>query len=387
MYTVDTCPHVTCKDCLFYNIKADLESEKSICKRIDHKMVKFADPWFACYTCGQYHIPCCDFIPKHPEYEDFKEWTGFADFWPVFVKAWLPYEDENITVPFILNGNKEIRYHVPLCRFIDGTMLRGGILHAIEKTYYKRGAVEHGVQLYDLIHEKINGVKINTDNPPGVEEEFTGGIAMGVIIHIEPEEIWQFFQKNKKRLKKEMVLIAENEDTGYALYLTEEDGLPLFSVCKDDNDPEYEEGAINEKDCTDTAKQCCVKYLRPVVVHSKKYASSPEYEDDDYWCDTPSKKEQDELIENRELELLFAMGDFLMAATNDNTCADGSDYVDTYGADLVMDVLDYFLQTLAEDYGLLVYRPTMVDDDDTGEEVLVEYPYNDPSEYEDDETE
>lgn len=373
MYTVDTCPHVMCQHCLYYNIRADLESEQSTCKRIDHKRVKFADPWFASYTCGQYHLPCCDFTPKHPEYADFKGWTGFTDFWPVFVKAWLPYENENITLPFILNGNKEVRYYVPLRRFLYGTMISGGILHAVEKTYYKRGKVEHGVQLYDLIHEQIGGVKINTDVvPPDVEEKYTGGIAMGVIIHIEPEEIWQFFQKNKKRLKKEMVLIAENEETEYALYLSEDEGLPLFSVCKGDDEPEYEEGAVNEKDCADTAKQCCVKYLMPVTVRSKKK----------YGTDSSAKSEEEYTIESREWELLFAMAEFIRTATNDDSCADGSDYIDTYGADEVMEILDDTLTALA-DRGMPVYRPMMVDDDMTGEELYVEYPYNDPADFED----
>lgn len=203
---------------------------------------------------------------------------------------------------------------------------------------------------------------------------------MGVIIHIEPENIWEFFQKNKKRLKKEMVLIAENEETEYSLYLTEEDGLPLFSVCKGDDEPEYEEGAVNEKDCTDTAKQCCVKYLLPVTVHSKKSFN-------DAWNDSDtsfaSRGEQAEVIENREWELLFAMAEFIMVATKDDTCSDGSDYVDTYGADMVLDVLEDLLQKLAEDQGLFVYRPMMMEDDETGEEIYVEYPYNDPADFED----
>lgn len=208
---------------------------------------------------------------------------------------------------------------------------------------------------------------------------------MGVIIHIEPEDIWQFFQKNKKRLKKEMVLIAENEETEYALYLTEEDNLPLFSVCKGDGEPEYEEGAVNEKDCADTAKQCCAKYLMPVTVRSaRRYGGV--LEDDDEG-DTPlsTRQEQEETIENREWELLFAMGDFLMTATKDDTCSDGSDYVDTYGAVVVQDILDTLLPMLAEEYGLAVYRPTMMDDGETGEEVFVEYPYNDPADFEDEE--
>lgn len=202
---------------------------------------------------------------------------------------------------------------------------------------------------------------------------------MSVIIHIEPESIWNFFQNNQNRLKKEMVLIAENEETEYSLYLTEENGLPMFSVCKGDDEPEYEEGAINEKDCIDTAKQCCVKYLMPVTVRSAKKYGGSWYEDNEEFS---SRDEQQEIIENREWELLFAMADFIMTAIKDDTCSDGSDYIDTYGANEVLDILEDLLNKLAEEYGFHVYRPMMVEDEDTGKELFVEYPYNDPSDFE-----
>lgn len=57
-------------------------------------------------------------------------------------------------------GDTSVRYHVPLRKFIDGTMIVDGVLQAVEKTYYKRDKVEYGVQLYKIIHEKIDGVLI-----------------------------------------------------------------------------------------------------------------------------------------------------------------------------------------------------------------------------------
>lgn len=214
-------------------------------------------------------------------------------------------------------------------------------------------------------------------------QKVKGVFDLGVKIHVPADEVWSFFQKNKDRLSEEMVLIAENEETEYSLYLTEEDGLPLFSMCKGDDEPEYEEGAINEKDCADTAKQCCVKYLMPVIVNSSKgYGGVWNEEEDD--IPFSYRDEQEEIIENREWELLFAMADFIITATKDNTCSDGSDYIDTYGADLVQEILDEVLQKLAEEYGLSIYRPMMVNDDETGGDMLIEYPYNDPADFEDD---
>ena len=42
---------------------------------------------------------------------------------------------------------------------------------------------------------------------------------MGVQIHVPADKVWEFFQENKKRLKEEMVAIAENEDTEYTVCL------------------------------------------------------------------------------------------------------------------------------------------------------------------------
>lgn len=162
MYTIDDCPHVGCRDCKYYKVNADLKSVESTCKRIDHKRIKFVDRPLCAYDCGAFHTPCNDFIPANPEYADFKEWTNFEDFWPVYVKAWLPYEDVDTQVYFTLNGDDDIRYGVPLLSFVDNTMISDGVLHAIDKAYFRRGYADHGIHLYELVHEPINGVVIDT---------------------------------------------------------------------------------------------------------------------------------------------------------------------------------------------------------------------------------
>ena len=168
MYTVDNCPHFGCGDCVYFRVDADrvnadqinINQENILCKRIDHKKVKFAISWFKSYDCGQsFHLPCADFIPKHLDYADAKEWSGFEDFWKVYVKAWLPYENEDILLWFCLNDDTQVRYGVPLKKFLDGTMIQDGILMAIKKQYYKR---QHKNDIgYTIINEEINGVQID----------------------------------------------------------------------------------------------------------------------------------------------------------------------------------------------------------------------------------
>lgn len=196
---------------------------------------------------------------------------------------------------------------------------------------------------------------------------------MGASIHLRPENIWQFFQNNKKRLSEEMVVIAENDETEYAVYLTEEDGLPHFCVCKGGGAPEYEEGAINEQDCTDTAKKCCVQYLFPVTVTSrcgKLYAFDEDGDITDF-----DGLDQEDIICQREDDLLFALYDFLNVVLQSD---DGdTDTAEIFDQESLEGILDSILESLSTDFGLPIYRPMMVEDE-AGGEVYTEYPYGEP---------
>ena len=55
-----------------------------------------------------------------------KKWTSFDDFWNAYKKAWLPYENENIEIPFVVNNEKSVWYYVPIKKFLDGTMIENG---------------------------------------------------------------------------------------------------------------------------------------------------------------------------------------------------------------------------------------------------------------------
>ena len=95
-------------------------------------------------------------------------------------------------------------------------------------------------------------------------------------IYVAANTVWAFFQSHKDRLSKEMVVIAENKDTEYAVYLTEDNALPLFSVCKGDAKPEYEECVLTETGCNEAAKRLYAQYLFPVMIVDGKKCP-PEY--------------------------------------------------------------------------------------------------------------
>lgn len=87
-----------------------------------------------------------------------KKWTNFDDFWSVYKEAWLPYGNENIEIPFVINGDKSVWYYVPLQKFLDGTMTENGKLMAKKKKYYKQKREGFGHKL--ITEEIIGGVQI-----------------------------------------------------------------------------------------------------------------------------------------------------------------------------------------------------------------------------------
>lgn len=142
-YNVDDCPHFGCGDCKHFRS----------CKMVDGNYLQFARPLFLCETSWT-HIPCKDFEHAQPECADMKKWTNFDDFWSAYKKAWLPYENEKIEIPFVVNGDESVRYYVPLKNFLDGTMKKDGKLMATKKKYYKQTREGFG---YKLITEQIFG--------------------------------------------------------------------------------------------------------------------------------------------------------------------------------------------------------------------------------------
>ena len=159
MYDIEDCPHFMCQDCKYFKVNAD--KEESLCKRIDHKKVRFHKSPFSSYHCGEHHIICRDFEPKRPEYADFKTWEGVDDYWNTYIKSWhngkTPRE-----ICFHVGGDYSIDYYVPFGLFFCGGMIENGILKANRRWTTVRDKVSHGVQLYMNKKEEIRGVNIET---------------------------------------------------------------------------------------------------------------------------------------------------------------------------------------------------------------------------------
>lgn len=126
---------ITCGDCEYFNIRADLDGVVSTCKRLDHKHLKFAKPWFKSYDCGQSRLASCS---------DFK-YGGVS---PILKKQFpLVGIDKYLTdkqkydgyVWLVVDNDTSIRYAVNRKDFYNNTFLTdSGNLKWIKREYYKR---------------------------------------------------------------------------------------------------------------------------------------------------------------------------------------------------------------------------------------------------------
>lgn len=137
---------VTCGDCKFCNPSADLDSVESTCKRLDHKHIKFAVPYFKSYDCGQLSgFLCSDFQPKESCRWLHRHWQ------PEFIHE-KAKQREGGTIALCLDGDTSIRYYVDGMDFFYGRFVENGELKWIKKQYYKRS--KESTIGYKLITER-----------------------------------------------------------------------------------------------------------------------------------------------------------------------------------------------------------------------------------------
>lgn len=135
-----------CSNCKYY---------QKDCKRIDGVKIDFAKPWFK--SSSDHGCVCSDFVLKDYMIYAKQNWIDFDTYFAEYVENWLPYENTNTLVHFVVNGDKNVWYGVPLLDYVYGNMYDGNKLKAVEKMYYKRTKRDFG---YDLAREEIDGVEL-----------------------------------------------------------------------------------------------------------------------------------------------------------------------------------------------------------------------------------
>jgi hypothetical protein len=182
-------------------------------------------------------------------------------------------------------------------------------------------------------------------------------------VHLKVDDAWDFFEKNTERLEEEMVEIASESQTSADIYLTEDDDFPCIVVYKNDVEVQRE-CCLNKKDLENSLQKIYMKYLVP-----------------DNSEDEPSEEDEiDEEIRKREDEIYQAFANFINELTEDPASA----LEFCGGEDSIEHVVNHIIRYLAVDCGFRIRRPMYVLDDDLGEEVFTEYPYEE-YEFSDDE--
>lgn len=191
---------------------------------------------------------------------------------------------------------------------------------------------------------------------------------MALKVYLKPDQVWEFFKRNKERLEEEMVEIATNDDTKTAIYLTEEEDHPAIKVYRNDIE-QYSEGCVSLPDCEKSMKRIYAKYLTPLRV----VVSETSDEDDDADTDDElSRAEFEDEIEAREEVIYQAFRDFIDVLTEDNISS--LEFTDK-DDDSVDHIIDHVIRYLAVECGFRIRRPMILYDEDNKQEVCTEYPY------------
>ena len=199
----------------------------------------------------------------------------------------------------------------------------------------------------------------------------------GVKVYIATGKIWDHYWKNIAAMFNNEHLVAENKDTGVSLYLTRENALPNLIIYDKDNQPRIYREIHSREECNAAAVNMITMYLVGVIKEEKpKVISLPAPDTDGQNDPEPDKDEEEQnildTIYEREDELLKAVGDMLAVVLLED---DYTAVVEGYTEKFIGTVVDDLLQYLYDDHGISVYRPTLIEDEDGGPDILAEYPY------------
>lgn len=193
----------------------------------------------------------------------------------------------------------------------------------------------------------------------------------GLLVYVQPDELWAFFALNKAKLREEMCLVAENKETKYELRLDIEGDYPLLRVYYN-GEMEYGQYIYTRRDAPSVMRGLIFSRLCPVIEETDipddqgggVETGCPDEDDGDFnaICDA--------MIDMREEVLFNAAGDFLSVLLND---LDDS----LYKGDLPESILDGVCKMLARRFKISVFRPTWVQVGKTKDETYEEYPYLD----------
>ena len=205
------------------------------------------------------------------------------------------------------------------------------------------------------------------------------------VIHIQPVELWTYYEEERLRLLNELVEIASHEDTNTSVYVTDEDGFPYLYVYRDDKKI-FESKCYSQYMAERNLREIYASYLATLKVVSGSTAAKEEEteipDDDDEDADTPpfddlaamTDEEWDTYCDERDDVIHDAVLSLIDILTEDET---SSLELSSEDDDSFNTVVDKIVEYLAIKCGFRIRRPMEIVDDDSGELVRSDYPYED----------
>lgn len=164
-------------------------------------------------------------------------------------------------------------------------------------------------------------------------------------VNVQPSEVWEFFQQNRKELSEKYLLVASSDDGQVEIYITEENGMPFFTV---DVNGECE----SEADCVSKVN-AENNYRELIGLFLEDEAGSEIFQPDDL---------------DRLDEINCAADDFirvLIECSPEYACLEERD---------LDDIVSIVEQHLYDVYGISVRHPTIVENEN-GDAQVIQYPY------------
>ena len=192
-------------------------------------------------------------------------------------------------------------------------------------------------------------------------------------IVLEPSEVWKYYTDNKVKLENSVYEIASNDEFGIEIDITVLHNKLNVAVFADFNEV-YSETIYGEDDCKYTINEIYEEYLTDKVfetLYGNVFGLRSRLSSEIDGPDDTSSIEKD-MIDERELDLDDAVHEFLYAVCSGEYAAD---FVMDIDDNLVEDVKDHFLEYLAREWEIPIYRPMYLEDED-GEVFFEEYPYD-----------
>lgn len=168
-------------------------------------------------------------------------------------------------------------------------------------------------------------------------------------VHVQPEGLWDFFKENRQSLLDNYMLIAEEQESLIEVYLTEERGFPYLRV-EVDGQCEYERDTVSKLDAEEEYKEILSIFFG--------------FEDAE---DGDGVFSYDDIMRLNEVH--EAAYEFMAVLTGEPSAES------MISEDDIDDIVGALVEYLAEQHGIQVRYPTIIEDDESGLPVVVQYPY------------